>query len=85
METLDARVVDYVRTCINLQLAGAAINQSGMLSIKQLYSNLQRFVDDLDLSYAEFIDILDSSREELNIRKEGEIGHDVNYISMKRS
>lgn len=84
METLDESVVAQIRTCVNLQLAGAAINQSGMLSIKQLYSNLQRFVDDVDISYAEFIDVLNASREELNIR-EGEIGLDVNYISMKKN
>lgn len=77
-------ILSQVRSCINLQLAGAAVNQGGMLSIKQLFSNMKRFGDlDCDMTYSDFIEKLDSLRDEFSIR-EGEIGVDVNYISIKK-
>jgi len=82
MEAIADDVLVQVQSLINLQLAGAAINQGGMLSVKQLYTNMRRFVD-LDISFTEFIECLDRSRDELGIR-DGEIGVDVNYISMKK-
>ncbi len=76
--------VDLVQSFINLQLAGAAVGQGGSLSIKQLYANIKRYAgEDITLTFSEFVEHLEESRFDYGIR-DGEIGVDVNYISLKK-
>lgn len=74
--------IDQIQNAVNLQLAGAAISQGGMMSVKQLFSNIQRF-SDIELTYADFIACMESSRDQFDVR-EGQIGVDVNYMSLKK-
>jgi hypothetical protein len=73
---------DLVQSFINLQLAGAAVGQGGSLSIKQLYANIKRYGGQ-GLTFSEFVEHLEDARFDYGIR-DGEIGVDVNYISLKK-
>ncbi len=69
-----------IRGLIGLQLAGAAIGQKGMISVKHLFSNIKRYTD-LDIDFPTFLSMLEEVRSEFKIR-DGEIGVDVNYLSL---
>lgn len=73
--------IEDVKNYINLQLAGAAVGQRGMISVRQLYSNIKKYTNMKELDYAEFLIMLNDMRDELNIRP-GEIGVDVNYLTL---
>ncbi len=77
---------DEILEYVNLQLAGAAgsSNVNAMLSVRQVYTNIKRFTSCQDLEYSYFIAALENMRDQFNIR-DGEIGVDVSYISLKRS
>lgn len=70
-----------VREAILLQLAGAATGKKGVLACKQILSNIKHF-SNLDLDYPSLLSTLESMRDDLQVG-EGEIGVDVNYVSLK--
>jgi hypothetical protein len=72
-----------IKGLVELQLAGAAVGQRGMVAVRQLYSNIKKYTELHDLEYAQFLSTLDSLRDELNIRP-GEIGLDVNYLTLRK-
>ena len=77
--------VGEIKSAVMLQLIGAAtaaqIGQGKVMSVRSLYSNFRKYVD-LDVSYIEFLNCLDSFRDEVEVR-DGELGADVNYIGIK--
>jgi len=73
---------NLVQSFINLQLAGATVGHRGLLSVKQLYANIKRYADH-DLSFSEFVKHLEDARSDYGIL-DGEIGIDVNYVSLKK-
>lgn len=72
-----------VKSAVLLQLAGAAsAGKGGVLSTRQLYTNIKRYTSET-YSYYEFLEWLESMRDELNTRN-GELGVEANYVSLKR-
>ncbi len=75
-------IVEKVKELVNLQLVGAAVGTNGQMSVRQLFQNIKRFAD-LDMGYGDFISTLESIRSEFDIR-DGQIGADVTYITLKK-
>ncbi len=75
-----------IKSAVMLQLIGAAtasqIGNGKVMSVRSLYSNFCKYVGS-DVSYTEFLNCLDSFRDEFDAR-DGELGADVNYIGIKK-
>ena len=74
--------IDQVKELVNLQLVGAAVGRNGQMSVRQLFQNIRRFTD-VNMEFSDFIANLESIRDEFDIR-DGQIGADVNYITLKK-
>ena len=76
--------IDEIKCMVNLQLAGAAVSGDGRMSVRHIFSNIRRYSPAKDLEFSEFIAVLEETRDDYNIRS-GNIGADVNYVSLKRN
>ena len=75
-----------LETLVLVQLAAVAVtSRDGVMSIKSLYNNIKHFSPEhCDLAYDDFIASLEVIRHSLAIPKNGVIGVDVHYVSIKR-
>ena len=73
--------VNDVKSWVLLQLIGAAVGNSKMISVRALFTNARKY-GHCDLTYSEFLQCMNSFRDEFHAG-DGELGADVNYIKMK--
>lgn len=83
---MDTIIQNELEPLVCLQLAAAAVaSRDGVMSIKSLYNNIRKFVADFsNLEYVDFLIALESMRHLFDLPKIGEIGSDINYLSIRR-
>ena len=71
---------------ICLQLAAAATSsKDGVMSVKSLYNNIKRFSKAYkNLEYTDFLAALEDMRSKFSVPNDGEIGVDINYLSINK-